>query len=709
MSVDKVQSFGAWVAALSSEQKTDRTISELRSQYNNELSKGLVGQKQEQGVGTTVERSASSEGDAETSDARAKANQGDIAAITQMKEQALTPEQKAVQEAHNSQVERSQKKKAGEYAPVELTVEERAIVEEAVKKSGKDKPLYDNKKAQKELTTHFYNQFTSSNVYKEQKSTIAQKYNQSYQEAKDRGDDEGVARIYQSYQSELSDLNRAYRNAANAYSKSLIRKDRIEHTRVFDTEADKKAFEKANKELIEKEGLRLKVHHGKYVGEQNVNLHHSEAVKEEGISLHQAAYEKAADTIGSDKIGDPNEVQNLADEAALGTKYKPVEKELKRLGYDVKDDTWKNIAKALIPGAGAFASSAAFTQTVTATANALAVIKNPVTGEILKDAASTATATKTLVNWAGAGAAGAAAAVISAALFGETEDEHVLNGTQIDKVFQPSVDGKKYYQTSTFGKYTNQTKIVLEAIDKLPNLTDEEKTAVLREAAGVDSREFLSSKELIAAYMAAEALSKVPKEEPPKEEPPKTKTITPEITHEVKTVKTKPVYEEKFRYECQSGEYWIGIAGEMYLRDGKPISPKEADILGHIIKAEHGFKLLDPNMPSFVELKYTMEYNGITYTLKDYITRNPYTGSVNRGRRVAGQDTGRELIKPAGHEHSFNVTVTEEGKQLDSYTSGTYGDTDAERRRMNEDIANKKDEFKGKYPSREVPIKTEEA
>ena len=717
MSVDKVQSFGAWVAALSSEQKTGKTISELRSQYNNELSKGLVGQKQEQGVGVTVEKSSSVEGDAETRDARSEANKGAIAEIAEMKEQAnLTPEQKAIQELHEAQVRRSQNKKAGEYAPVELTVEERAVVAEAVKKSGKDKPLYDNKKAQKELTNYFYEQFTTSDVYKGQKSAIAQKYNQSYQDARDAGNDEEATRIYQSYQNELNDLNNTYRSAAKAYSESLIRKDKIEHTRVFDTEADKKAFKKENEDLIEKEGLRLKVHHSKYIGEQNVNLHHSDAVQEDGISLHQAAYETAANTIGSDKIGDPNEVQNLTDEAALGTKYKPVEKELKRLGYDVKDDTWKNIAKALIPGAGAFASSAAFTQTVTATANALAVIQNPVTGEILKDAASTATATKTLVNWAGAGAAGAAAAVISAALFGETEDEHVLNGTQIDKVFQPSVDGKKYYQTSTFGKYTNQTKIVLEAIDKLPNLTDEEKTAVLREAAGVDSREFLSSKELIAAYMAAEALSKMekvekkPPEEKPNEKPkPEMKTITPEVKHEIKTVETKPVYEEKFRYERQSGEYWIGIAGEMYLRDGKPISPAEADILGHIIKAEHGFKLSDPNMPSFLELKYTMEYNGITYTLKDHITRNPYTGPINRGRQVAGQDTGRELIKPAGKEHSFNVTVTEEGQQLDSYESGVYGDTEAERQRMKGDIDRKESEFTRKYPSRQVPVETEEA
>ena len=719
MSVDNVQSFGAWVAALSSEQKAGKSISELRNQYNAALSKSLVGNKQDgKDVGVTVEQTGAGEGDAAARAARAEANKGDVAAVADMKAKAgLTPEQQAIQAVHDAQVERSGKKKAGEYAPVELTFEERAIVEQAVKDSGKDKPLYQNKKAQKELTDHFYEQFTSSDTYKKQKGAIAQKYNKSYQDAKEAGYEDEATRIHQNYNSELEELNDVYRNAAKTYSKSLIRKDRIEHTRVFESDADKKAFKKEHKEEIKEEGLRLKTHHDKYIGEQNVNLHKQDAVVKDGISLHQAAYEKASDTIGSDKIGDPNEVHNLADEAALGTKYKPVEKELKRLGYDVKDDTWKNIAKALVPGAGAFAGAAAFTQTVTATADAFAVIKHEVTGEVLKSATATATATKTLVNWAGAGAAGAAASVITAALFGETEDEHVLNGTQIDKVFQPSVEGKKYYQTSTFGEYTNQTKIVLEAIDNL-DLTDEQKTEVLRQAAGSDSRQFLSPKELVCAYMAAEELSKMKKTEevkPPENNPPvnpvnpepEMKTITPQITHKVKTVDTKPVYQEKFRYERETGEYWIGIAGEMYLKDGKPISDAEAYALGLKIKADHGFRPSDPNMPKFLDLDYTIVHNGVTYTLKDHITRNPYKGEISRGREVAGKARERELIKPAGKEHSFTVTVTEEGKQLDQYQSGTYGDTDAERDRMNTDITDKKGDFAKKYPPRQVPVEND--
>ena len=396
----------------------------------------------------------------------------------------------------------------------------------------------------------------------------------------------------------------------------------------------------------------------------------------------------------------------------MGTKYRPVEKELKRLGYDVKDDTWKNIAKALIPGAGAFASAAAFTTTAHATAKALAVVQNPATGEILASATSFAEASKTIVNWAGAGAAGAAASVLTAALFGGTEDEHVLNGTQIDKVFQPSVDGKKYYQTSTFGKYTEQTKIVLEAIDKL-DLTDEQKTEILRQAAGIDSRQFLSSKELICAYMAAEEISKAkkPEEKPPvtpPQEDPVTETITPEITVKTKTVDIPAQFEEKFRYDRHSGEYWMGIAGEMYLKDGKRISPEEAAVLGRMIKAEHGFRPSDPNMPSFLELRYTIEYNGVTYTLKDHITRNPYTGSVSRGRQVAGQESERRQISPAGKEHSFDVTVTEEGKQLDHYQSGTYGDSEEERSRMQSDIDSKKGEFAQQYPPRKVVVEKNE-
>ena len=143
---------------------------------------------------------------------------------------------------------------------------------------------------------------------------------------------------------------------------------------------------------------------------------------------------------------------------------------------------------------------------MTAVAEAVAVATATVLdpdGNVLANSSQTATDKDVSFNIRGAGTAAAAAGILAAAMFGGSEDEHVLNGTQIDKVFTPSVEGKKFYETATFGKYTDSTKTILTAIDKIEGLTDEQKTNILKIASGEDSREFLSSKELVAAYMLA--------------------------------------------------------------------------------------------------------------------------------------------------------------------------------------------------------------
>jgi len=666
------------------------TNSQLLQRYQ-EYKKGLEGATLQQGLtgdqtadkdkGVVVQPGA--EGTPEDQTRRAAANQGQVDEVAAMKA--------AAQQAQQAQVERSQQKEQGKYAPVIFDEETRAVVDKAVKDSGKDKPLYQNTKAQKILREKFEDQLRSTDFFLESYQKEVAEYTKKYEAAVT---DEEKRAIYDEFNRFKSDYEDGIKSMAKIYVKSLVKSDRIEHTRVFESESDKKKFEAEHKADIQKEGLRLRVHNKKYIGEQNVNLHHGEIVQGGG-SLHQAAFGTAYDTVGSDRIADPNEVSNLTDEAALLKNEAAVRKELKRLGFDVKDDTWKNIAKALIPAAGAALGAMAFPQVVTAVATATAQVVNPVTGTVLASAEESDTDGGTFFNWKGGGTAAVAAGVLSAALFGGTEDEHVLNGTQIKKVFTPSVDGKKYYETSTFGKYNDNTKMVLAAIDAL-NLPDERKTEILREAAGVDSREFLSSKELIGAYMmAADEAKKVEGTKP------KTLTIKPNIQEQ----DVPAVMEDLFEYKRETGEYWIGIAGQMYLRDGKPVTAAEADAIGRQIKKDHGFAPSSADMPDVLKLERKMTVNGVEYTLKETITRNPYTGKVVKGREVKGTRVAREL-SPETKKYTFTFTVKDGDREVET-TEKSRDYTEAEKndpKVMQKDMDAKKAELSQKYPEYEIVV-----
>lgn len=668
------------------------TNSQLLQRYQ-EYKKGLEGATLQQGLtgdqtadkdkGVVVQPGA--KGTSEDQTRRAAANQGQVDEVAAMKAAA-----------QQAQVERSQQKEQGKYAPVIFDEETRAVVDKAVKDSGKDKPLYQNTKAQNILREQFEKQLKSSDDFLKAYQAGVAEYTKKYEAATT---DEEKRAIYNEFNRFKSDYEDGIKSMAKIYVKSLVKSDRIEHTRVFESESDKKKFEAEHKADIQKEGLRLRVHNKKYIGEQNVNLHHGEVVQGGG-SLHQAAFETAYDTVGSDRIADPNEVSNLTDEAALLKNEAAVRKELKRLGFDVKDDTWKNIAKALIPAAGAALGAMAFPQVVTAVATATAQVVNPVTGTVLASAEKSASAGGTFFNWKGGGTAAVAAGVLSAALFGGTEDEHVLHGTPIDKVFTPSVDGKKYYETSTFGKYTDKTKMVLAAIDAL-NLSDERKTEILREAAGVDSRQFLSGKELVGAYMMAADEAKKAEETKPVTEKV---TVTPTVEHDIQDQDVPAVMEDLFEYKRETGEYWIGIAGQMYLRDGKPVTAAEANAIGRQIKKDHCFAPSSADMPDVLKLERKMTVNGVEYTLKETITRNPYTGNVVKGREVKGTRVAREL-SPATKTYTFTVTVKDGDKVIETFTSRVY--TEAEKNNpeaMQKDIDAKKAELLKKHPAYEIEV-----
>lgn len=444
MSVQNV-TFSAWKATLPQEVQA---LPEATLQQMFNSARGISS------AGIELEHTSSPEGEEVDTQARSEAYNSAVEELKQIKQQS--------DEKQQSQLEKSAKTEAGEYAPTTLRSEERFLIERGLDASNKDKAFYKNRKARKE-------------VKKLVKDAIIDAFDEK----------------------EIDYKKKDVRKWTKAYTESLETKDKVEHTRVFEKGSEKRQFRRATEE----EDLRLKKHNKRFIKERNENLHGGETVKG-GASLHQGAYEQISDTIGADLEANPNEVKNITDDAALKRKERPARKEIKKLGYNVQKDGLKGAVGALVPALGAGIGAAAFPTVAEAVAVATATVLDP-DGNVLANSSQTATDKDVSFNIRGAGTAAAAAGILAAAMFGGSEDEHVLNGTQIDKVFEPSTEGKKFYETATFGKYNDSTKTILTAIDKIEGLTDEQKTNILKIASGEDSREFLSSKELVAAYMLA--------------------------------------------------------------------------------------------------------------------------------------------------------------------------------------------------------------
>ena len=340
--------------------------------------------------------------------------------------------------------------------------------------------------------------------------------------------------------------------------------DKVEHTRVFDSAEEKREGRKALGD--EADGLRLKIHNKKFIGDDNVNLH---AAVEAGQSSHEAAYEMSKE-ISGDRTYDPNEAENFAAKSSeMQSHDAAARKELRRLGYDVKDDTLKNIGKGLAVGVLSQVGTAALPATINAFAEAF--VQNSVTGEMLaydSDSASTK-----YVNWKGMGIGAAVGTAVAAAMFGKTEDEDVLHGVGVQEIFMDAPNGERAYENMSFGSKndTLRVKTLMRAIDEL-DLTDEQKTQFLIEAAGEDGQRILSKKELAIAYVKAYE-SKLP--DPPVEveepEPPQKPEFKSEVVGATKETPVEVPTEYGLRHV--SGLYADTIVRKGYvLEDGTPIN-----------------------------------------------------------------------------------------------------------------------------------------
>lgn len=435
--------------------------------------------------------------------------------------------------AAKEEAARAAKEKADAlYKPEELNPVERAFAEEAVKRSGKDKPLYKNAKARREL----------KKMIREWETQV---YNDIYDKAIEAAGDDADKKA-QIEKDRAKALKKSHINrSARVYGRDIKIGDRVEHTRVFDSAKEK--CETKREIGDEGKGLRFRVHNRRFIKAENTNLHNR--MERDGVSSHEAAHRMIVDEegrrISGDRTFEPNEVHNLAAKSSNKKSHDcAAEIEIKRMGYDVKNDTGKNILAGVVTAALTALGAEALPIAVTTVASALAQITSA-TGEVIKEASETVSTTQTVHNWPAGALAGAVAGVMAGALFGGTKDEDVLHGVGVHEVFKDvaTKDGtKRAYEDMSFGskKDTENVKMLLRAIDEL-DLSDEDKTQFLAESAGDNSQRILSKKELVLAYIKAanpeeqKPVNPVPEPECPEcpdchegEEPPE--EVAPEVT-----------------------------------------------------------------------------------------------------------------------------------------------------------------------------------
>ena len=436
------------------------------------------------------------------------------------------------------------------YKPDELTDFEREQIESVIGEDGK--PFYRNRKARKELREAFEDNIKAA--YQE-----SQAYKDAIANAETDKERKAIEKLYK----------QMAERGARIRVRDLATGDRIKHTVVSDSAEEEREIRKALGD--EAKYLRFRTHVKKFMGPDNVNFH---AAVEAGQSSHEAAYEMSKE-ISGDRTYEPNEAENFAAKSSeVQSHDAAARKELRRLGYDVKDDTLKNIGKGLAVGVLSQVGTAALPATINAFAEAF--VQNSVTGEMLaydSDSASTK-----YVNWKGMGIGAAVGTAVAAAMFGKTQDEDVLHGVGVQEIFMDAPNGERAYENMSFGSKndTLRVKTLMRAIDEL-DLTDEQKTQFLIEAAGEDGQRILSKKELAIAYVKAYE-SKLPDppvevEEPVVPEPPQKPEFKSEIVDATKETPVEVPTEYGLRH--LSGLYADTIVRNGYVfEDGTPINNK---------------------------------------------------------------------------------------------------------------------------------------
>ena len=212
------------------------------------------------------------------------------------------------------------------YTPEVLNDFERELAQEAVEESGSNAPLYKNAEAKRKLRL---------NIKQEMFDEIQNAFEQN------KNVDAKTAKAQRRLAKQVA------RRGARVMAKDIAIGDKIEHTRVVDSQQEKREM-RDDMTRKERREIRVRTHKKPFIREENVNLH--TRMEQQEISSHEAAIQLVDDNSG-DRTFDPNEVRRTAGESSnTKARDKKIEKELRRLGYNVKDDKWKNALVGL--GAG---------------------------------------------------------------------------------------------------------------------------------------------------------------------------------------------------------------------------------------------------------------------------------------------------------------------------------------------------------------------
>lgn len=352
-------------------------------------------------------------------------------------------------------------------------------------------------------------------------------------------------------------------------------------------------------------------------------------------------------------------------------------------GFSEKSDKAGKVIGGTLIGAGVgsalgSALGAAVGSQAKLTAEAEASVTNSVTGDILAHDYAKVVRTLTDVGAAaGAGLGGIIGGVVgmgaTAILYHYDGKRDVMNGYTVEQaVHNPELMLKGLKNPSELDEVpAHMINILKEA-----GVPEREIVDTINVAKGNATGTNVNINELVSAVrMLEEKYSQKPVEKV--EEPKKEKvvmTLTPEIevkdTEETHT-EHKPV--ERYGYERKPGEYWFGIAQNMYqTADGKPIDAKTANAIAQALKKSYNIARNSASMPKVVELDYEVEVNGQKYNLidvsdpakfkriiSDKMPEKAKTGIVDKNRGAA---TRAEDVTTYGYEATVDDEKAAEAK-----------------------------------------------
>lgn len=427
--------------------------------------------------------------------------------------------------------------------------------------------------------------------------------------------------------------------------KDEMAEERVEHTRLYFNKDDYKANKKKDKqegfeaEYVGKKAIRKAIlarpelffeqnEDGSFKLDKNGQMIFSQAKYNNTILEHTGDYRMEI-----------QERKGLAAELDISKRNAKNMAKIGNFDYE-KDKTWLYRAAAILGAEGLSTVLGGilgkFTHTtVDSTSYAKTIDKE--TGELLEESLKTARVDKTNTKrFAAASAIGNLLPAIALSMFIKDRGKESIMNTTAENIVQngaASVEGK------------DNKKLVgglLELMDAA-GLKEEQKIKLIEVMQGIASGKHTTERELAAGIVQIKELLIIQPETVKKDdnvdnvEEVTTPATTDSKVEYGKRLAPKTITTEKkediFKYPHQAGEYWAGIAKNMY-----GVDDLTGYKIGKELKKRHGYAPSSADMPKFVNLPKEIEIKGKTYTRKidkeEDIVRTPDTQASNGKQRA---------------------------------------------------------------------------